>query len=143
MRVLIAVADVGPGVQLEEALNQAGFEAKWDAQQADGPRGDVQPEVVVVDADQLGSRLATIAAAWRQHPSVPAVIAIGASAAAREHAPAARVTLLAPTAKVQTLAKAIQESASLRLATGMSWPVLRAALKMSPAANEPAAWPAV
>lgn len=143
MRVLIAVADVGPGVQLEEALNQAGFEAKWDAQQADGPRGNVQPEVVVVDADQLGARLAQIADAWRQHPSVPAVIAIGASAAAREHAPAARVTLLAPTAKVQTIAKAIQESATLRLATGMSWPVLRAALKMPPADNEPAAWPAV
>ena len=38
MHVLIAVADVGSGVQLEEALNRAGFAARWDAGEVDGPR---------------------------------------------------------------------------------------------------------
>ena len=38
MHVLIAHADVGSGVQLEEALNRAGFTAKWDAGEVDGPR---------------------------------------------------------------------------------------------------------
>jgi hypothetical protein len=140
VRVLIAVADVGPGVQLEEALNQAGFEAKWDGTQAEGPRGQLMPEVVVVDADHLAARLPAIAEAWRAHPSVPGLVAIGGSAVAREHAPEARVTLLAPTASTTTLANAIRDAAKLRLATGMSWNVLRAALELPPAPNEPARW---
>ena len=153
MRVLIAVADVGSGVQLEEALNRAGFEASWDGAQADGPRGgvpgpDQRPapafvgELVVLDADHLGKRLAATAAAWRDHPSVPGIIAIGASPMAREQAPRARVTLLAPTASIATLGKALREAAKLRLAAGLRWPVLRAALKLPPADNEPPAWPA-
>lgn len=151
MHVLIAVADVGAGVQLEEALNQAGFEAKWDGSQANGPRGAAAPasaastlghEVVMLDADHLGARLGAVADQWRDHPAVPGVVAVGTSAVAREHAPAARVTLLSPTASIQTIANAIREAEKLRLATGMRWPVLRAALKLPPAQNTVEAWPA-
>lgn len=143
MRVLIALADVGQGVQLEEALSQAGFEPTWDGAQVDGPQGtQAQPEVVLVDADHLGARLDAVAGAWRDYPSVPGIVAIGGSPAAREHAPAARVTLLSPTASTQTLANAIREAAKLRLATGMRWSVLRAALKMPPADNGPDTWAA-
>jgi hypothetical protein len=143
VHVLIAVAEVGAGVQLEEALNQAGFAAKWDGAQAEGPRGASQPEVVVLDADHLGKRLCAIADAWRDHASVPGVIALGMSPIAREQAPLARVTLLAPSAQTTTIANAIREAAKLRLSSGMRWPVLRAALKLPPAANTPEAWPAV
>lgn len=151
MRVLIALADVGPGVQLEEALNQAGFTAKWDGTRADGPVAAAgpgvsqvhsAPEVVLVDADRLGRRLGAVAEAWRDQPSVPGVVAIGSSPAARDQAPRARVTLLAPTASIATVSAAIREAAKLRLASGMRWPVLRAALGLPPAANEPAAWAA-
>ena len=154
MRVLIAVADVGSGVQLEEALNRAGFEASWDGAQADGPRGGSTSgpgqrpatsflgEIVVLDGDHLGKRLASVADAWRDHPSVPGLVAVGASAAAREQAPSARVTLLAPTASIATISSALREAAKLRLAAGLRWPVLRAALKLPPADNEPASWPA-
>ncbi len=142
MHVVIAVADVGSGVQLEEALNGAGFEAKWDAAQVDGPHGAPRCEVVILDADVLGARLASVADAWRDLGSVPGVVAVGSSAAAREHAPTARVTLLSPAAKVATLAQAVREAAKLRLATGMRWSVMRAAMKLPPADNEPAAWPA-
>jgi hypothetical protein len=142
VHVLVAVADVGTGVQLEEALNQAGFEARWDGAQADGPRGASAQEVVVVDADSLGTRLKEVADAWREHPSVPGVVAIGGSAAAREQAPAAHVTLLSPGASPQTLAKAIHEAAKLRLSTGMRWNVLRAALKLPQAENSIESWPA-
>lgn len=142
MHVLIAVADVGSGVQLEEALNHAGFEARWDGAQADGPRGASVQEVVVLDADHLGSRLAEVAERWRDHPSVPGVIALGTSSAAREQAPIARVTLLSPGAQVATVATAIREAEKLRLSTGMRWPVLRAALKLPPADNDVHAWPA-
>jgi len=141
VQVLIAVADVGAGVQLEEALNQAGFEARWDGAQADGPRGASTQEVVVLDADHLGKRLGDIAEQWRDHASVPGVIAVGASATAREQAPIARVTLLSPSAQTQTLANAIREAAKLRLSTGMRWVVLRAALKLPPIENELDAWP--
>lgn len=140
--VLIALADVGPAVQLEEQLVAAGHDAKWERDQVGGPRGTAMPQVVLLDADHLGKQLATVAEAWRAHASVPGVIAIGSSAVAREQAPIARVTLIAPTAKLSTLVAAIEEARKLRLATGMRWPVLRAACNLPPAADEPAAWPA-
>src|SRR5690606_10073404 len=115
VQVLIAVADVGAGVQLEEALGRAGFEARWDGGQADGPRGSSTQAVVVIDADHLGENLCAVTDAWRDHPSVPGVVALGTSAVAREQAPNARVTLLSPTASVTTLANAIKEAAKLRL----------------------------
>lgn len=142
MHVLVAVADVGAGVQLEEALNHAGFEARWDGAQADGPRGASAQEVVVVDADHLGSRLTEVVEQWRDHASVPGVVALGTTPAARELAPVARVTLLSPSVSPATLATAIREAAKLRLSTGMRWPVLRAALKLPPAENSVESWPA-
>lgn len=138
--VLIALADVGPSVQLEEQLAQAGLTATWDQAQADGPRGGGTPTVVLVDADHLGKRLAAVAEAWREHLSVPGVVAIGTSAIAREQAPAARVTLVAPTAKTATLVSAIRDAEKLRLATGMRWGVLRAACNLPPARDERPAW---
>jgi tetratricopeptide (TPR) repeat protein len=142
VHVLIALADVGVGVQLEEALSRAGFAARWDGTQADGPRGASTQDVVVIDADHLGKDLCSVTDAWRDHISVPGVVALGASATAREQAPLAKVTLLAPSAQIATLANAIREAAKLRLSTGMRWPVLRAALELPPAANTPEAWPA-
>ena len=142
MHVLITVADVGSGVQLEEALNQAGFESRWDGAQADGPRGKSECEVVLLDADHLGSRLAEVANVWRDHPAVPGVVAIGASAIAQNHAPAARLTLVSPAASTATLAAAIHSAAKHRLATGMRWAVMRAALRLPPIENSIDAWPA-
>ncbi|HEY0251808.1 MAG TPA: hypothetical protein VGC41_09785 [Kofleriaceae bacterium] len=142
MHVLVTVADVGSGVQLEEQLNRAGFEARWDQAQCDAPRGVSTCEVVLIDADHLQDRLELIVNAWRDQPNVPGVVAIGSSPEAREFAPAARVTLLSPAAKISTLAAAIQEAAKLRLATGMRWAVMRAALKLPPVENSIELWPA-
>jgi hypothetical protein len=142
VHVLVAVADVGTGVQLEEALNQAGFEARWDGAQVDGPRGASVQEVVLLDADHLGARLTQVAEQWRDHPSVPGVVALGTSPLARELAPGAHVTLLSPDAPGPTLANAVREAAKLRLSTGMRWTVLRAALKLPPADNSIQSWPA-
>jgi len=130
--VLIALADIGPAMPLEEALVKAGITAKWDPQQADGPRGAVTAQVVLIDADHLRERLVDVTTAWREHPAVPGVVAIGSSAIARQHAPAARVTLLSSSARVETIVAAIREAAALRLATGMRWSVLRAASKLPP-----------
>jgi hypothetical protein len=138
--VLIALADVGPGVQLEEQLNKAGLAARWDGRLADGPAHGVGAEVVILDGDHLAERLAEVADRWRDQPSVPGVVAIGASPAAREGAPRARVSLVAPTAKLSTLVGIIQEAAKLRLASGMRWAVMRAAVNMLPIDETPAAW---
>jgi hypothetical protein len=140
VRVLIAVADVASGVQLEESLTRAGFEAKWDGSVVDEPGGT--PELVVLDADHLGKRLARVAEAWRDHLSVPGLVAIGTSPVAREQAPQARIALLSPGASAQTFTAALKEAAKLRLAGGVRWSVMRAALKLPPIENEPAAWPA-
>ncbi len=142
MHVLIAVADVGSGVQLEEALHRAGVSAKWDASQTDGPSGAPICEVVLLDADYLGARLADVANAWRHHMTVPGVVAIGNSNDARAYAPGARVTLLSTSAKTTTLTAAIAEAAKLRLATGMRWAVMRAALCLPPIENSIEQWPA-
>jgi hypothetical protein len=138
--VLIALADVGLGVQLEEQLTGAGLAAKWDASQLDGPGPGGIHDVVIVDADHLRARLTSIVAAWRSRPEVPGMLAIGNSPAARDHAPRARVTLIAPTARLTTFVAAIREAAALRLAAGLAWPLLRAALGLPGADNARPAW---
>jgi hypothetical protein len=126
---------------LEEQLIAAGVAARWDSRFVDGPQGTPDVHVVLVDADYLSFRLATVATAWRDLPSVPGVVAIGSSATARDHAPRARVTLLAPTAKIATIIAAIKEAAKLRFASsGMRWPVLRAAVGLPPAPDTRATW---
>ena len=140
MTVLIAMADIGAAMPLEEQLNAAGVVAKWDAQQVDGPRGATTAMVVLIDADHLGDRLAPVTEQWRAQLSVPGVVAIGSSAVARAQAPRARVTLLAAGARVETIMTAVKEAAKLRLASGMRWPVMRAAVGLPPVAESPAHW---
>lgn len=140
--VLLAISDVGLGVQLEEQLTAAGVTAKWDASQVDGPHRAAANDVIVVDANQLGGRLPDIAAAWRDDPALPGVLAIGNSDAARDQAPRARITLIAPTARLTTIIAAIRDTAATRLATSLRWPLLRAALDLPPSDDVAAAWPA-
>lgn len=138
--MLIAFADVGLAMPLEEQLVASGLDARWDTRQVDGPKGDLPIQVVLLDADYLGWRLPAVADAWRALPSVPGVVAIGQSTAAMEQAPKARVTLVSPTAKIATTVAAIREAARLRLASGMRWPVLRAAVGLPPAPDAREAW---
>jgi hypothetical protein len=138
--VLLALADVGLCVQLEDQLVQAGLTTTWDAAQLDGPHGAATADVILVDADHLGARLAGVTEAWRACPTLPGVLAIGSSPAARDHAPRARITLVAPTARLATVIAAIRDAAALRLAAGMRWPVLRAALGLPDADDARPAW---
>ncbi len=138
--VLIALADIGPAMPLEEALVQAGIQATWDPQQVEGPRGATTAQVVLIDADHLGANLHKVTEAWREHPSVPGVVAIGTSEVARAQAPLARVTLLSSRARPDTIVAAIREAERLRLAAGLRWSVLRAAAGLPPAAEAPQQW---
>lgn len=138
--VLLALSDVGLGVQLEEQLVAAGVTAKWDAGQVDGPRSTAGADVVIVDADHLGHKLADAATAWRNSDAVPGVFAIGSSPTARAQAPQARLTLVSPTARIPTLVAAIRDTAAHRLAAGMRWPLLRAAVGLPPVDDARPAW---
>jgi hypothetical protein len=91
VHVVIALADVGHAMPLEEQLTAAGLAAQWEARLAEGPRAQtaIAATVVLVDADHLGSRLPDVVAAWRALPAVPGVVALGSSAVAREMAPRA------------------------------------------------------
>ena len=140
MQVVIAVADLVSGMELEAALKQAGFVATWDNALAEGGTGGT-PDVVVLDADELGERLVDVVEAWRDHLTVPGIVALGRSPQARAAAPRARVALLAPSASPATLATAVRDAARLRLASAMRWGILRAALKLPPTPNTPEAWP--
>jgi hypothetical protein len=139
LSVLIALADVGLSVQLEDQLVRAGLAATWDAAQVAAP-GASAADVVVVDADQLGARLVEVVAAWRGRAAVPGIVAIGSSRTARDQAPRARVTLIAPGATPATLAAAIRDAHALRLSTELRWPGLRAALELPAADDARPAW---
>lgn len=138
---MLAVANVGSGVQLEETLNQAGFKATWNEAVANGPTTSCACDVAILDADHLGPKLPSVAELWRNLPDVPGVIAVGNTPSARELAPKARITLLATTASRATLIAAIKEAGKFRLASSMRWPVMRAALGMPPTENTSDAWP--
>nr|HEX4313715.1 hypothetical protein [Kofleriaceae bacterium] len=140
MTVLLALVDVGAGVQFEEALQQAGLPVRWDAKLAGGPSGGASFDVVVLDADHLGTKLGAVADAWREHASVPGLVAIGSSAVARAQAPLARVQLVAPQVSTGQLADAIREAGKLRFASSMRWPVMRAAVGLPPAPDAPQTW---
>jgi hypothetical protein len=65
---------------------------------------------------------------------------MGGSALALEHAPAARITLLSTSASIPTVLNVLREAAKLRLASGLKWNVMRAAVGLPPAVDEPGAW---
>ena len=131
--VLIALSDVGAGIQLEEALQRAGFEARWHSDAATAVVA-IAADVVVLDADALGTELSTMVDAWRRSAAMPGVIAVGQGPIARVQAPIAKVTLLTSAASIATLTAAIQDAARLRLTTSMTWAIARVALALPPAA---------
>lgn len=138
-RVLVAVDEVGTAIQLEETLGGIGLVSRWDRAQAAGPSGDVgDVDVVILDGDRAGARLAEIADAWRAHDVSPGVIAIGAPTA-REHASAAKVTLLAAAATPATLRAAIDDAVRLRFTGRLSWNVARRALGLAAGGRDTAA----
>jgi hypothetical protein len=137
--VLLAITDVGIGVQWEEMLQKLGFAVKWDPSMALGPplAGGISPsDVVVVDADALEHQLVKVTEKWRGSEHVPGVIAIGSSGQSQQRAPAARITLVATKASPATVKQQINETARLRLTTVLRWPVARTALGLPPAPQD-------
>lgn len=141
-RVLLALSDLGLGVQLQESLEAAGVGVRWDQTAADGPTathtGDAIDDVVVVDADALGGRLAEIAERWRRVDPAPAVIALGSTSTAAAAAAAARVQLVSASDEASRFMAAADEALRLRFTGSMSRGLARRALGI-PMVNEPTA----
>jgi hypothetical protein len=139
-RVLLALADLGLGVQLQEALEARGVAVRWDPAAAEGPTasylagGDLE-DVVVVDADSLGERVTATAEAWRRIDPAPAVIALGSTAAAARAAEAAHCQLLAASGDADAFLKASEAAMKLRFAGSLTRALARRALGLPPVAE--------
>jgi hypothetical protein len=140
-RVLLALADIGLGIQLQEALEGRGVPVRWDPGAALGPAaahleaaGDLE-DVVIVDADGLGDRLPEVVAAWRTLDPPPALLALGASEAAARTAAQARCQLVAAGDDPERVLDAADAATRLRLAGTMSRGVARRALGLAPVAD--------
>ena len=136
--VLLALADLGLGIQLQEALEARGVTVRWDPNAASGPttehqrRADDLEEVVVLDADTLGDELAAIADAWRRLDPPPALVALGSTATAASAAAAGHCALVPASADADTFLASAAEAAKLRFAGAMTRAIARRALDLKP-----------
>jgi len=139
--VLLALADLGLGIQLQEALEARGVAVRWDPAAADGPgaahedAAGALEDVVVLDADSLGDGLAAIADAWRRLDPPPALVALGSTTAAATAAAAGRCQLVAASADAGVFLRAAEDAKRLRFAGAMSPAIARRALGLKRVAD--------
>jgi hypothetical protein len=127
VKVLLAFADVGLGVQVQETLEAHRLTVRWDGKAAPQANDDV----VILDADEHGAKLSAIADGWRAIDPAPGLVAIGARADAADHATAARCAFTPTTAPTAELAAACEAAARLRFAAAMTPGLARRALGLS------------
>jgi len=132
IRVVLAFADVGLGIQLQEGLEAQRLTVRWDGAAALSPGGS--DDAVILDADELGDRLAEAAEAWRERDPAPGIIVIGARPAAAEAAARAQLRFVPTTASADELGAAVAEAARLRFAAGMTRGLARRAIGLPPVA---------
>jgi len=139
MRVVLALADVGLGIPLQEALERLGHAVRWLPAAAAGPPADLDPpDVVALDADGDAPALIAAVAAWRELDPPPGIVGLGLTPSASSNATAARISLCTPSAPPRDLADALEGAAALRLASGMSPALARRALEFAPDADDAA-----
>jgi hypothetical protein len=135
-RVLLALSDLGLGIQLQESLEGRGVPVRWDPNAVAGPTarhlaGADLDDIVVLDADHLGNRLLAAAEAWRKVDPAPALLALGSTAAAAESAAAARLQLIGAADDAATFQRAAEEAMRLRFAGSMTRGLARRALELT------------
>jgi hypothetical protein len=129
VKVLLAFADVGLGVQLQEALEAHRLTVRWDGKAATAPQA--ADDVVILDADEHGANLSAIADTWRAIDPAPGLIAIGQQRDAAANATAARCTFVPTSAPTVELANACGAAARLRFASAMTPGLARRALGLT------------
>lgn len=137
-RVVLALADVGLGIPLQEALERRGFAVRWLPDAAAGPPASLAdpPDVVALDADGEEEALLAAVEAWRALDPPPGIVGLGLTATAPARALAARIALCSPGADAGELADALADAAALRLAGAMSPGLARRALGLPPDAAD-------
>lgn len=138
MRVVLALADVGLGIPLQEALERLGHDVRWTPAAAAGPPADLDgaPDVVALDADEDRDAVLAAVAAWRTLDPPPGLVGLGQTAGAPGNARAARIALCSPSASPAELADALADAAALRLAAGLAPGLIRRALGLPAAAAD-------
>lgn len=132
-QILLAIADVGLGLSLQELLERGGHEVIWDTARAEGP-GDVPPaaELVVLPADEpLDARVA----AWRDLDPPPAVVVADAGSEARARARAAGAMFADTAAADADVLAAVEHARRLRFAARLDRSHARGALGLGAAAG--------
>ncbi|MBK9070870.1 MAG: hypothetical protein IPL79_07720 [Myxococcales bacterium] len=137
MRVLLAFADVGLSLQLQESLEALEIEAIWDATAAAGPvvRSHGDYDVVLIDIDTLGPRLEATLSSWRTIDPTPGLVACGMRGDNEAKAKAARIAYARSDVAATQLAQIVGEAARLRFAAAMTRGLARAALGLTAAAT--------
>jgi hypothetical protein len=135
-RVLLALSDLGLGIQLQESLEGRGVPVRLDGAVATGPTAAHQggaelEDVVVLDADFLGTRLLEVADAWRRIDPAPALLALGSTATAAASAAAARCQLVGAGDDADSFLRAAAEAMRLRFAGSMTRGLARRALELA------------
>lgn len=137
-RVVLALADVGLAIPIQEGLERLGRDVRWLAEAASGPPPGLTPgpDVVLVDGDGDAAKVAAAVAAWRRLDPPPGILALGLTAGAAATAGAARVALVSPGVSPVELAAAIDGAARMRLAAGLSPGLARRALGLPAGASD-------
>lgn len=135
-RVLLALSDLGLGIQLQESLEGRGVPVRWDPNAVMGPTpqhvaGEDLDDIVVLDADLLGNRLLDVADAWRKVDPAPALLALGSTGSGGESAAAARCQLIGAGDDADTFLRAAQDAMRLRFAGSMTRGLARRALEIA------------
>jgi len=134
-KIILALADLGAAMPLQEALEQGGHDVGWDGNGAQGPAGArVDADVVVLDAESGDS--VDAANAWRDHDPPPALLMVGDSAAARVNAQDALCHVVPNAATAQVWEEQLTLALKMRFAGRMSGSFARAVLGLG-ASSDP------
>lgn len=135
-RVLLALSDLGLGIQLQESLEGRGVPVRWDPHAVDGPTaahlgGADLDDIVVLDADHLGNRMLAVAEAWRKLDPAPALLALGSTEEAAEAAADARCQTIGASDDAAAFLHTAEEAIRLRFAGSMTRGLARRALELT------------
>lgn len=133
--ILLALTDVGLGIQLQEMLEGQGHAVHWDAARIAGPEASQErpPDAVILadsDAD-----LATTVPAWRRVQPPPALLIAGTGPRPGQLAAQHRILPLDPSASAGLLGQVLQHALRMRFAGGLSLAFARAALALADPAD--------
>lgn len=120
-RVVLAFGDVGMAVPLQEELERAGHQVRWNAAEANGPADAdaVWADAVLLTSGEGDDALATAVQAFRDAATPPALVLVGTRPGDTQLAARLQLALEPSTSDTATLSAAIAHAIKLRFAGGL------------------------